>query len=113
MNRILIGSVALFLLMAGPLPADQKARQVALSRMGELNGVALACRRFEQTRRIKQALIETLPKQRELGQAFDDDTNDSFMAFVNSGKPCPSPAEFGEQVEEAVEALRQAYPVSN
>lgn len=87
-------------------------RQQALARMGELNGVALACRYFDQTRRIKRALIEGLPKQRELGQLFDEQTNESFMAFVNSGKPCPSPAAFSGDVDQAIDSLNEAYAAS-
>ena len=92
-----------------PAGSSADARQQALARMGELNGVALACRYYDQSKRIKGALIEGLPKQRELGQAFDDRTNESFLAFVKSARPCPSPAAFSEEVGRAIEALNKAY----
>ncbi len=111
MKKTVISLVLLMLPFSLPAAADDAAdpHQQALARMGELNGVALACRYFDQTRRIKRALIEGLPKQRELGQAFDEKTNESFMAFVNSGKPCPSPAVFTEDVGQAIESLNRAY----
>ncbi len=105
------GLIVLSLLMMGSLPAVEpgSGRMQALERMGELNGVALACGYFEQTRRIKEALIEYLPKRRELGQKFDDDTNAAFLEFHGSGRPCPSPAQFEAEVDEAVKALAGAY----
>ena len=81
----------------------------AIDRMSELNGVALACRFDDQMRRIKQALIDNLPKQRVLGARFEEGTNAAFMRFVNAGRPCPSPAQFESEVGLAVEQLRQAY----
>ena len=106
-------SKAIFLVLLLPvLPVaagSSNPGQDALMEMGRLNGVALACRYYEQTRRIKQALIDNLPKRRELGQLFDDRTNESFMAFVNSGEPCPSPAEFETGVERAIRWIEQAF----
>ncbi len=84
-------------------------RQQTVQRMGELNGVALACRYFDQTRRIKRILIDHLPKERVLGQLFDDVTNASFLKFINGGEPCPSPATFSGQVDQAEKELIRAY----
>ena len=80
-----------------------------VSRMGDLNGVALSCRYFQQTKKIKAGLIESLPKSRELGQVFDDKTNESFLAFVQSKSSCPSPTEFAVEVDKALEALSAGF----
>ncbi|RMG29594.1 MAG: hypothetical protein D6721_05690 [Gammaproteobacteria bacterium] len=93
----------------GALAAPPAERAAALDRMGELNGVALACRFDDQMRRIKQALIDTLPKQRRLGARFQEKTNAAFMAFVQAGRTCPSPAGFAREVDRAVQRLEQAY----
>ena len=87
------------------------AGQQAVAKMGELNGVALACRWFEEVRRIKRALIDNLPKQRELGEIFEDRTNQSFQGFVGSGQPCPSPAGFSAELDQAIETLEEAFDV--
>ena len=108
-NKLIILLLVLGVPMADA--GDPQVQKNALDKMGELNGVALACRYFDQTRRIKQALIDSLPKQRELGAAFDDRTNESFLDFANSGKPCPSPVGFAQEVEAAAQALGQAYAV--
>ena len=89
--------------------ADEDRGQDTVRRLGELNGVALACRYFDQTGRIKRILIDHLPKERVLGQLFDEVTNASFLEFVNSGRFCPSPATFSGQVDQAERALIEAY----
>ncbi|HID44530.1 MAG TPA: hypothetical protein EYP34_02075 [Chromatiaceae bacterium] len=101
---------ALFVSPAGAAPLEDSQIQV-VKEMGSLNGVALHCRYFEQVKRIKQILIDSLPKQRELGQVFEDETNASFLRFSKSGKPCPSPAEFAVHVAEAGEMLEQTFSV--
>ena len=104
-------TLSFLLLMAtaaqGGGPLDTGRQRVA--ELGRLNGIALACRYFDQTRRIKRLLIDNLPKSRELGQLFDDRTNESFLRFVNSGKSCPSPASFGNEVSQAAGRLRAAF----
>jgi hypothetical protein len=102
-------SIMLLYLLSLPATADSDPRRQTVARMGELNGVALACRYFDQTRRMKRILIDHLPKERSLGQLFDDRTNQSFLAFVDSGRGCPSPAQFAGEVDQAEQALIQAY----
>ena len=101
----------LFVSSAGASPLE-KGQIQAVKEMGNLNGVALNCRFFDQAKRIKQIMIDNLPKQRELGQIFEDETNASFLRFTRAAKPCPSPVEFAEHVGEAEEALKQAFPVN-
>ncbi len=111
MPKIHRNALILAAVLAAPLPAvaDDAAGREAVEAMGRLNGIALACRYFDQTRRIKEILIDTLPKRRELGQLFDDSTNASFLEFHRSGRPCPSPALFEEQVEKGAGRLRHLY----
>lgn len=58
---------------------------------------------------MKAALVETLPKRRELGLAFDDVTNESFVKFIDEGRSCPESEEFTHQVDSAIEALKKAF----
>ncbi|BAO45642.1 hypothetical protein [Thiolapillus brandeum] len=113
--KILVYAV-LPLLLSLPLvssaePIENEGYQ-AVEELGRLNGVALNCRFFDQAQRIKRIMIDNLPKQRELGQIFEDETNASFLRFTKAAKPCPSPAEFAEHVGEAEDALKQAFPVN-
>jgi len=74
-----------------------------------LNGVALHCHYLDETRRMKEALVSTLPKRRELGLAFDEVTNESFIGFIDQELSCPKRADFSGQVDSAIEALKKAF----
>ena len=86
-----------------------KAGLAAVEELGRLNGIALNCRYFDQVKRIKRILIDNLPKRRELGQTFEDRTDASFKAFIQSGAACPSPAAFSDEVAKAGENLRKTF----
>ncbi len=112
MNRFslpILGSLAMLLLHGPAVWADEDPRLIPLKRLGQLNGTALACRRFDQSTRIKRILIDHLPKKRELGQIFEETTNESFLQFVKSASPCPSPATLEQAVDKAEAALIQAW----
>lgn len=83
-----------------------------IERMGQLNGVALGCRYFDETRRIKTALIESLPKLRKFGKVFEDTTNASYLAFTESKPTCPAVGEFTADVDAAIEELYKDFPPS-
>ena len=88
--------------------SEQEGYQ-AVEELGRLNGIALNCRYFDQVKRIKQMLIASLPKRRELGQLFEDETDASFKSFIQSGAACPSPVAFGEEVDKAGAALAKNF----
>jgi hypothetical protein len=81
----------------------------AIADLGRLNGVALQCRYTTQMQQIKQALVLNLPKQRVLGEWFDNKTNDSFMAFMTTNASCPSATEFMQQVNAAIITLESEF----
>lgn len=110
--RITCGLIAFTLLtfsLHSPVMAVTDAQFQRIARLGELNGVALHCRYQGESSRIKQALIERLPKRRELGLAFDQMTSESFLAFIKAGRSCPEAAVFSHRVDEAIQALDQAF----
>jgi len=95
--------------LAGSVCAEPVGQHAAISRLGELNGVALQCRYFDQTERIKRILVANLPKRRELGLLFEDTTNRSFLAFMQKDDTCPGSAAFVSQVDSAVAHLEAAF----
>lgn len=111
MKTFTAGLLLFLLSLPGVLSADpvDKAGLQAVEALGRLNGVALSCRYFDQVKRIKQILIDNLPKRRELGQLFEDTTNASFKEFIGSGAACPSPVAFTEDVGTAREELQKAF----
>ncbi|MCB1759695.1 MAG: hypothetical protein KDI68_07935 [Gammaproteobacteria bacterium] len=77
--------------------------------LGDLNAVALQCGHLDQTRRIKTALVAHLPKRRELGFAFDQQTHTAFLRFIEDEERCPDAIGFAAEVDAAIERLRQSF----
>ena len=99
------------LLAASPLLASAVTDQQyeTIKRLGTLNGIALHCGYIDQTRTMKAGLVKRLPKRRALGQAFDDVTNRSFLAFIESGESCPPPQQFADEVAAALGELDRVF----
>ena len=109
MSMRIVFSLTLTLGLISMAHAEPDPRHQSVEALGNLNGVALSCRYFDQVKHIKQALIQVLPKRRELGKLFDDQTNTAFRTFVNSGEACPSPAEFSDRVGKAEQELQRVF----
>jgi hypothetical protein len=104
-----IGVFCLGVLFAQSVRAETADQHAAITMLGELNGVALQCRYFEQVQRIKHTLVANLPKRRELGLLFEEATNTSFLAFMQRDEACPGSADFVSQVDSAVDRLETAF----
>ncbi len=96
-----------FSAFAAQAASDSQLESIA--DLGRLNGVALQCRYTTQMQQIKQALVLNLPKQRVLGEWFENKTNDSFMAFMTTNASCPSATEFMQQVNAAIITLESEF----
>ena len=81
----------------------------AIQQLGELNGVALSCRHLEQTRRMKQAMVDNLPNERRLGEIFDQASNDVFLTFFNERRLCPVKSEFTARVDKEIKELIEQF----
>jgi len=97
------------LLIPGISASVSDDQYASIQALGTLNGVALHCRYLEETQRMKQALISTLPKRRELGMAFDQITNEAFLGFIERNETCPEASDFGESVDKAIHNLKQSF----
>lgn len=105
-------AVAALLVLAAPVvraEAPVEQRYQAVRSLGELNGVALVCRYVDEVRRMKRALVDTLPRERAYGLAFEESTDESFQAFVEKRQPCPGAAAFGAQVDQALATLKTLF----
>ena len=102
---------AILLTSTAALPAfEANGEQLtAIETMGRLNGIALQCRYLRQTKRIKTGLIETLPKQRQLGMLFEEVTNASFLDSAKDDAGCPGEEEISRQIDTALDALKSAF----
>ena len=97
------------LLFSLPAAAFTPVQHETISRLGELNGVALHCGYLSDMRRLKEALANYVPKVRQLGEYFEDETRKSFQRMVGKNLPCPAPEPFQTEVNGAITALIKAY----
>lgn len=80
-------------------------RLAVIKRLGELNGIALNCGALSETQRMKQALVLVLPKQKQLGELFDYETNRSFIKLIQEEAACPATGELHQKVAQALQEL--------
>ncbi len=85
------------------------AQLESIRKLGELNGIALHCKALAETQRMKKALVLNLPKRRQLGELFDQETNRSFLDFINNRAACPSLGAFTQQVDAAISDLERVF----
>lgn len=104
----LLPFVLVLLWQSSALAATQ-AQLDAISPMGKLNGIALQCRYVEQMQRIKMSLVLHLPKQRELGDWFEQTTNSSFLDFMNKDLSCPDINLFEQQIDAAIKQVATTF----
>ncbi len=93
------------------LQAATESQMRAVEKLGQLNGVALSCHNLAATRRMKLALIDAVPKERYLGELFDDVSNDSFLVFQQERKLCPIKSEYNAELDEALAELHRLFGV--
>lgn len=99
-------TIALFALPALAMP---DAERLSIEAMGDLNGVALICRNPDETKRLKLAMIENLPKVREYGELFDSQTNVSYLDFIKQKSTCPERTAFSVEVDTAIAELKTVF----
>ena len=104
-------TACLGLLLAFPAPAadEPDPRYAAVSGLGSLNGVALQCKYLDQVRRMKAAVVAHAPKERSFGLAFDQATNDAFLAFIRDDDACPPHDGLARQVGDAIDRMQEAF----
>lgn len=95
--------------LSAAVSAGDDPRYGAVAALGQLNGVALQCKYLDQVRRMKAAVVAHAPKERSFGLAFDQATNDAFLAFVRDRESCPTHDGLARRVGHRIDALRAAF----
>lgn len=85
---------------------DDKLQQT-VSELGTLNGIALACDQPALSARAREIMIDTAPKERSVGEYFEQATQQSFLAYGSAGKTCPDGKALASQVDEMRSKLRR------
>lgn len=89
--------------------AADDPRYAAVKGLGALNGVALQCKYLDQVRRMKAAVVASAPKERSFGLAFDQATNDAFLAFIKDRSACPTHDVLEQRVGQQIDAMQAAF----
>ena len=84
--------------------------QQSIGSLGQLNGVALACKQMALSARLREILINEAPKEREIGELYEQATQTSFLAIGQEGKTCPDSKSLAKRVEAARDDLGRALP---
>lgn len=98
--------LALSSLSPASMAADQGT--AAISALGQINGIALACKQPAIVSRARNAMQTTAPKTRAYGEAFEDATNAAYLA-QGKGAACPDAATLARQLKEAEVQLEAAF----
>ena len=109
-KKFIILPVAITLMFSAlQVGAATKEQLNSIKHIGQLNGVALQCKFLHEARRMKLSLVAALPKRRQLGQIFDDSTNEAFLVFIKNRSVCPEQQQFTLEVDAAVADLNKAF----
>lgn len=99
------------LLSAGPVCADEEltsALRSSLENLGQLNGQALACQQMALSSRLRNILIHEAPKERSVGELFEQATQAAYLAQGQTGQACPDSKVLANRVEAAASELHRA-----
>lgn len=78
--------------------------------LGRLNGEALACNQPALVDRIRSHIVYEAAKTREIGEIFENATNESFLEMGKEGRSCPDARSLAQKIDEGIAALRKAFP---
>lgn len=100
----------LALLMAASLasPLARAEEPAALTNLGFLNGMALACKQPALVARLRDAVVAVVPKTREAGETFEQATNMAFLGYSDNAV-CPDGKTLAERVDIGIAELKAAY----
>lgn len=79
----------------------------AISELGEINGIALACQQPAIASRARNAMQTGAPKTRANGELFENATSTAFVA-QGKGQACPDGATLSARLSNAEQALGTA-----
>ena len=85
--------------------AEADPLRAAVTTLGNINGLALACGHTEVVSRAKAIVIARVAKTRELGEAFEQATSAAFLAQGQRKAACPPRAALTVELEVAARSL--------
>jgi hypothetical protein len=93
---------------AADTPAEAGLSEIR--ELGRLNGQALACSYAETAARIKALMLKYAPKTRRYGAAYEEATQEAFLAQTREGAACQDGSVLALQADEVARRLQAALP---
>jgi len=84
----------------------------AISELGELNGIALACQQPALVTRARNIVITVAPKTREYGELFENATNAAYLEQGKGKTACPDAPTLAARIAAAEKRLQAAFPAA-
>lgn len=82
----------------------------AVTELGQLNGIALACQQPALVTRTRNAIVTTAPKTRDIGEMFENSTNAAYLEQGKGKTPCPDGAALAGRIAAGEKRLQAAFP---
>jgi len=99
-------------LPASTLAADAEAGLLAIKALGSVNGQALACAETKLAARAKELMLAHAPKTQRFGAAYEEATQEAFLAQTRSTAACPAAISLMDQLNQLALQLAASLPVA-
>ena len=110
-----IRTMLLLLIAVSPAPtfaADVEAGLLAVKALGSANGQALACAETKLAARAKELMLAHAPKTQRFGAAYEEATQEAFLAQTRAPNSCPDTARLTDRLNRVALQLADALPVT-
>ncbi|MCF8150021.1 MAG: hypothetical protein K9K30_01320 [Burkholderiaceae bacterium] len=108
-------ALILLLSLTAPLPALADAIEAGVSavrNLGTLNGQALACADRDAAAHAKMLMLAHSPKTARFGSAYEEATQEGYLAQARPGATCPDAKTRAGKIEEVAQQLRSVLPAA-
>jgi len=110
-----IASLFITLCLSAVLPAfaqDAEAGLAAVRQLGTLNGQALACAYKDAAAHAKLLMLTHAPKTQRFGAAYEEATQESYLAQTRAASACPDAKALAGRIDEVAQRLRTTLPAA-
>jgi hypothetical protein len=91
--------------------ADAEAGLAAVKALGSVNGQALACSEAALAARAKQLMLAHAPKTQRFGAAYEEATQEAFLAQTRAAGTCPDAMRITDRLNQLALQLADTLPV--
>ncbi|MBI3140303.1 MAG: hypothetical protein HYZ19_00395 [Rhodocyclales bacterium] len=95
-----------------PEPPAVAESLAVVAELGRINGQALACGHRDVVARAKTVVVAVVPKTRRYGSAYEEATQEAFLAQGRGASPCPEGPALMARLEAAAARLAKSFPPS-